>query len=123
MSREILKSVGETLVAANNDGSYKSLMDKIYDADCVSVESAPPPGGSAEAKGADAIRGKWAWWEDNHEVHETVATGPFLHGEDRFGVIFAMDVTDKQSGERVQMQEIALYTVVDGKIVREEFFY
>ena len=123
MSMDTLKSVGETLVAANNDGSYKTLIDTIYDANCVSVESAPPPGGSAEAKGLDAIRGKWTWWEDNHEVHETKASGPYLHGEDRFGVVFSMDVTNKASGERISMQEIAIYTVKDGKIVREEFFY
>ncbi|WP_018148058.1 nuclear transport factor 2 family protein [Henriciella marina] len=123
MNRDALKSVGETVVAANNDGSYKSLIDSLYDEACVSVESAPPPGGSAEANGLDAIRGKWAWWEDNHTVHETTATGPYLHGTDRFSVIFGMDVTDKSSGERVQMQEVAIYTVKDGKIIREEFFY
>ncbi|MCH2458815.1 nuclear transport factor 2 family protein [Henriciella marina] len=123
MSRDVLKAVGETLVAANNDGSYKQLIDTIYDVDCVSVESAPPPGGSAEACGIEAIKGKWAWWEDNHDVHETEAHGPYLHGDDRFGVVFTIDVTDKSSGERVKMQEIALYTVNDGKIVREEFFY
>ena len=123
MSRENLKAVGDMLVAANNDGSYKKLIDMIYDADCVSVESAPPPGGSAEAHGVEAIKGKWAWWEDNHDVHDTAAAGPYLHGEDRFGVVFSIDVTNKASGERVKMQEIALYTVKNGKIVREEFFY
>ncbi|RIJ27814.1 SnoaL-like domain-containing protein [Henriciella algicola] len=123
MSKDSLRSVGETLVAANNDGSYKDLINTIYAADCVSVEAAAPPGGSAEAHGIEAIKGKWAWWEDNHDVHDTEAVGPYLHGEDRFGVVFSIDVTNKASGERVKMQEIALYTVKDGKIVREEFFY
>lgn len=123
MSRDVLKAVGETLVAANNDGSYKDLINTIYASDCVSVEAASPPGGSAEAHGIEAIKGKWAWWEDNHDVHETEATGPYLHGEDRFGVVFSIDVTNKASGERVKMQEIAIYTVNDSKIVREEFFY
>ena len=56
-------------------------------------------------------------------MHETTAAGPYLHGTDRFSVVFGMDVTNKTSGERVQMQEVAVYTVRDGKIVREEFFY
>lgn len=123
MDRDELKALGEAVVAANNDGSYKTLIDTVYDPACVSVESAAPPGGSAQAAGLDAIRGKWAWWEDNHTVHETRASGPYLHGTDRFGVIFAMDCTFKPTGERTQMQELAIYTVRDGKIVREEFFY
>ena len=49
-------------------------------------------------------------------------TGPFPH-DDRFVVIFDMDVTNKAMGQRFQMQEAALYTVANGKIVREEFFY
>ncbi|MEQ8557238.1 MAG: nuclear transport factor 2 family protein [Henriciella sp.] len=122
MDREALKAIGEKVVAANNDGSYKTLIDTVYDPSCVSVESGPVPGGSAEAQGLEAIAGKWAWWEDNHTVHETTAKGPFLHGDDRFGVIFAVDCTFKPTGERTQMQELAIYTVKDGKIVREEFF-
>ena len=38
-------------------------------------------------------------------------------------VIFDMDVTAKQTGQRMQMREIGLYTVRDGKIVEERFFY
>ena len=122
MTRDELKALGETVVAANNNGTNKALKDSAYSAECVSVESAPMPGGSAETAGLDAITGKWQWWEDNHTVHETKATGPFLHGDDRFGVIFEIDCTVKQSGERMQMQELAVYTAKDGKIVREEFF-
>ena len=122
MDRNELKALGERVVAANNDGSYKSLLDSVYASGCVSVESAPMPGGSAETAGLEGIAGKWAWWEDNHTVHDTKATGPFLHGDDRFGVIFEIDVTVKESGERMQMQEIAVYTARDGLIVREEFF-
>jgi ketosteroid isomerase-like protein len=34
-----------------------------------------------------------------------------------------MDVTNKESGQRVQMREVGIYQVKDGKIVREEFAY
>jgi hypothetical protein len=34
-----------------------------------------------------------------------------------------MDVTFKGSGQRMQLDEVGLYTVKDGRIVREEFFY
>ena len=57
------------------------------------------------------------------EVHSSTVEGPFLHGEDHFGVIFDFDATDKESKERVTMKELAIYTVKGGKIIREEFFY
>jgi ketosteroid isomerase-like protein len=34
-----------------------------------------------------------------------------------------MDFTNKETGQRMQMDEHALYTVKDGKIVEERFFY
>jgi hypothetical protein len=44
------------------------------------------------------------------------------HGN-RFVVGFKYDVTFKQSGQRMVMDEVGLYTIEHGKIVREEFFY
>jgi ketosteroid isomerase-like protein len=41
----------------------------------------------------------------------------------QFVVHFGMDVTTKETGQRVQMNEIGLYTVRDGKIAEERFFY
>lgn len=50
-------------------------------------------------------------------------TGPFLHGNDRFSLIFDAEITEKATGNTVQMKEVAVYTVANGKIVREEFYY
>jgi len=38
-------------------------------------------------------------------------------------VNFYVDVTVKESGERRKMNEFGLYTVENGKIVEERFFY
>ena len=51
--------------------------------------------------------------------------GPLAHG-DRFIARFKFDVTPKSrpmAGKRFTMDETALYTVKDDKIVHEEFFY
>ena len=78
----------------------------------------------ARMEGLEAIRGKNSWWYDNHEVHSSTAAGPFCgYAEDRFAVLFEMDVTNKPSGERTQLTEVGLYTVSNGKIVQEEFWY
>lgn len=86
------------------------------------VEAGAPPGESPERKGLSAIRAKGEWWYANHEVHQVTITGPWPHG-DRFILGFKIDVTPKATGKRFQMEEMALYTIDNGKIVREEFFY
>jgi len=75
-----------------------------------------------EMKGIDAIRQKNKWLGDNNEVHSATVDGPFV-GEDKFAVYYNYDVTFKPTGQRTPMEEMALYTVRDGKVVREQFFY
>ena len=67
-------------------------------------------------------KGQGQWWRDNHEVHSASVTGPWPNG-DRFIVGFQYDITNKPSGTRMKMDDTALFTVKNGKIVREEFFY
>jgi len=80
------------------------------------------PGSPAEVRGLKAVMEKGKQWMDNHEVHGAKVEGPWPNG-DRFVVRFSYDVTNKPSGKRFQMEEAALFTVDNGKIVREEFFY
>lgn len=94
----------------------------LYADDAVSVEAFAPPGGQKEAVGLAAIRAKSEWWVANHEIHYAYVAGPWPHG-DRFIVGFQYDVTHKPSGQRMKMEEMGLYSIKNGKIVREEFFY
>ena len=41
----------------------------------------------------------------------------------QFLMTFTIDVTPKMTGQRMQMLEFGLYTVENGKIVEERFFY
>jgi predicted ester cyclase len=82
-------------------------------------------GPMARAEGLAALRGKGQWWYANHEIHGTSAEGPYVHG-DQFAVRFSMDITPKtgeMAGKRMQMTEVALYTVKDGKVSEERYFY
>ena len=114
--------IGKQLVELCRSGKNHEAMEKLYSPDIVSVEAAAPPGGSAEAKGLPAVLAKGKWWSENHEVHKAEVEGPYPHG-DRFAVTFKYDVTRKTDNKRFPMHEVALYTVNDDKIVREEFFY
>ncbi len=117
-----LSEIANELVAGCQEGRAKENLKKLYAADAQSVEAADMGGGTT-ATGIAAIEGKHDWWEGAHEIHKSTAEGPFLHGTDRFSVIFDMDVTNKETGQRVAMKEVGVYHVADGKIVREEFFY
>lgn len=94
----------------------------LYADDAVSVEAFAPPGGEQEVRGLAAIQAKGEWWRANHEVHSAVVAGPWPNG-DQFIIGFQMDVTNKPSGRRMKLEEMALYTILNGKIVREVFFY
>ncbi|MEM7694569.1 MAG: SnoaL-like domain-containing protein [Pseudomonadota bacterium] len=119
-----LKELADVLVAANKSGAANALLDEHYAQDAVSVEAvAMDPTRGRETVGLDGIRGKHAWWDSAMETHGVEVEGPFLHGEDRFACVFKVDATDRESGNRMQMHEVAVYHVKDGKIVREEFFY
>lgn len=120
-----LMQIGQQLIDLNNQDKGRECVKTMYAPDCVSAEAMAMPGqDSNEVKGVDAILAKHDWWESANEVHSATAEGPFAHGSDRFNVIYEMDVTDKQSGERTQMKEVATYYVnEDGKITREEFAY
>ena len=117
-----VKEIGAALVAGCNAGQAKANLRVLYADDAVSVESADMGNGTT-VTGIAAIEGKHDWFDNMHEIHAATAVGPFAHGDDRFGVIFEADVTNKESGQRFQMKELAVYHVAGGKITREEFFY
>lgn len=115
--------IARTLVSLCRAGKNDEAVQTLYAPDIVSVEAS---GGDEtmprEMHGMDAVVAKGKWWMDNHEVHDSTVGGPWPH-DDRFIVTFRYDVTNKPSGRRFIMEEAALYTVRDGKIAREEFFY
>ena len=114
--------IANKLVDLCRQGKNEEALSTLYAEDAVSVEAVAMPGAPQEAKGLAAIRAKGEWWFTNHEIHSASVTGPWPHGN-RFIVGFQYDVTNKPSGRRMKMDEVGLYTVENGKIVREEFFY
>src|SRR5262245_12334913 len=115
-------AVAEELVSLCRAGNYLDAVAKLYSEDIVSVEAIDSPQKPAEMRGIDVIRGKNERWVENNEVHKAEVIGPFV-GEGHFAVHFEFEFTPKQSGQRIRLSEMGLYTVKDGKIVREQFFY
>jgi len=114
-TEEVAKKVVEVV---RKQAWYDAL--DLYDDNIVSVEAYSAGGGSPETRGKEGVRGKIDWWVNAMEVHSFKASEPFV-GHDRFVVQYDADVTDKKSKERRKLSEVGVYTVKDGKIVREEF--
>jgi len=114
------QEVAEKVVELVRQQAWYKALDTLYDKDIVSVEASASEGESAEKRGIDQVRGKIDWWLNAMEVHSFTAKGPFV-AHDRFVVQYDADVTEKSSKKRFQLSEVGVYTVKNGKIVREEF--
>jgi SnoaL-like domain len=112
--------VAKKLVELCRKGEWMKAVESLYANDIVSVEPHAMENMPAEMRGLDQVRGKTQWFMENHEIRGSKVGGPFVAG-DKFVVQFEIDVTDKASKKRMQMSEVGIYTVKDGKVSREEF--
>ena len=114
------EEVAQKVVELVRKQAWHEALDTLYHKNIVSVEARTSDGSSPETRGMDGVRGKIDWWLDAMEVHSFKANGPFV-AHDRFVVQYDADVTDNNSKKRFQLSEVGVYTVKNGKIVREEF--
>ena len=113
------QDVAKKVVELTRKQAWYDALD-LYDDNVVSVEAYSMGGGSPETRGKEGVRGKVDWWVNAMEVHRFDASDPFV-ANDRFVVQYDADVSDKKTKKRSKMSEVGVYTVKDGKIVREEF--
>jgi SnoaL-like domain len=114
------EEVATKLMECCRNGEWMKAVDELYAKDIVSIETHAMENMPAEMRGIDQVRGKTEWWVNNFDVHSTKVGGPFV-ARDTFVVQFDVDATEKTSKKRIQMSEVGIYTVKDGKVTREEF--
>jgi hypothetical protein len=108
-----------------NQGKNFDVMRLMYSPDIVSVEA-----GGSETAGKDAVIKKSERWAAGLTLHGEKVRGPFFSVPDpastesgQFAVHYTFEVTPKSTGVRATQEEVAIYTVKDGQISREQFFY
>jgi hypothetical protein len=111
--------LGQQLVSLFNQGKADAWIRKVWSPKIESIEGV---GMHTGWRGVKAVEAKNAEWMKTHVLHGGRAEGPFV-GSTGFSVKMTMDMEDTTSGKRITMQEIGVYTVKNGKIVREEFMY
>jgi ketosteroid isomerase-like protein len=102
-------------------GNWNKIQDELFADNAVSIEPRESPG-LQSVEGLAAIKQKGKQFEESVEEMHGGYSSPPLVTENHFAVAMGMDVTMKGAG-RVKMDEIALYEVKDGRIVKEQFFY
>jgi len=122
MTTNTTTEIAQKYVNLCQQGKFEACLEELFSKDAVSVEAFAPPGAERTTRGLPAIRVKSERWGRDHDIHAITLSGPFPN-EDRFAVVFRFDVTNKPSGRRISMEEVGLFTVENGKITREEFFY
>jgi hypothetical protein len=118
-----VQEVAAELVELCRKGKNVEAIDRLYAPNVVSVEAAEMNGMARETKGREAVRAKNESWVNNTTVHSSEVRGPFPHGEDQFAVYSRYDVTPKKTGKRMTMEEVGVYTLKNGKVVHENFYY
>ncbi|HTD99756.1 MAG TPA: nuclear transport factor 2 family protein [Mucilaginibacter sp.] len=116
-----VQEVANRLVQLCRDGKNADAINELYDDNIVSLE---PEGSPMEQKtvGKEAVLGGTNYWfstvEEIHSVHisEPIVAGNF------FACGMNVDATYKEQGRSV-MDELCVFEVTDGKIVKSQFFY
>jgi len=107
-----------------NQRKFIDIQDDLYDEEvvCQEPEKAAAMGMAVITNGREAIKAKGVARRATIEmVHSYTCDEPIVAGE-YFSVVLRQDVTFK-GRPRIMLEEIGVFHVKDGKVVKEQFFY
>lgn len=112
--------VAQKLIGYCRQGKFEEAVKDLYANDVVSIEPDGAP--DREVKGLEGVIAKGQQFlEMVEEFHGMEVSDPIV-ADKYFSCSMKMDLTFK-GAPRNTMEEVCLYHVENGKIVREEFFY
>lgn len=116
-------TVARRLIELCRAGQFDRALDELYADDARSIEIDGKSQDALDtADGLAAIRRKGkAFKERCLQVHSVLVSDPLVAGP-FFTIAVGLDATYKDIGRRAR-NEVCLYEVRNGKIVREQFFY
>ena len=114
------KQIAERLVDLCRKGQILEAQEELFADNAVSIEPDYSPLKSAKGKAAIAEKGR-NFAAIIEERHGGSFSDPIVGGK-YFTIAMTLDATLKGAG-RTKVEEICLYEVHDGKIIREEFLF
>jgi len=113
--------IANRLVELCSKGDFEIAQKELFADSAVSIEPYATPAFEKETRGLDAIIEKGHKWNSMvEEYHEMKVSQPLVGGNS-FAVTMFMSVTMKERG-RMDITELCVYSVKDGKIISEQFF-
>ncbi len=115
------QEVANRLVELCREGKWEQVYQELFSPEIRSIEPEGAPWGTV--KGFDAIAKKAKEWESMvEEFHSSEISDPIV-AENFFAITMKSKVTLKGQSESMDMDEVCVYKVADGKVVSEQFFY
>lgn len=114
--------VARDFTALLRSGQYEAA-SRYWAKDVVSIEPADLKCGvPAVVSGVEAAKLKSRAWSGASRVDDLSIDGPFVTGN-QFALFLDMIIVNRVDGQSEPFAEIALYTVRDGEIAEERYFY
>lgn len=114
------KEIASRLVELCRKGEFENAQKELFAEDAVSIEPYSTPDFAKETKGIPALKEKAEKWNAIvAEMHGLEVSDPLVAGNS-FACTIRMDITMKD-GKRMDMTELCVYHVKDGKVISEEF--
>lgn len=115
------KEIALRLAELCRRGDFETAQRELFAEDAVSIEPYATPDFEKETKGLQAILEKGTKFEKMLEkMNKLEASEPLVAGQS-FAIILHMDAVMKGQGP-MDMTELCVYRVKDGKVISEEFF-
>lgn len=114
------KEIANRLVELCKQGNFAEVQKELFAKDAVSIEPHATPDFPQETKGLDAILKKGEKWSSMVEKQNSLTVSDPLIAGNSFAVVLQMDVVMKGRGQ-MNISELCVYQVKDGKIISEQF--
>lgn len=117
-----VQEIANRLVELCRKGEFEKTYEELYDPiNIVSIETNDPEPNTIQ--GMEAILEKAKGFEEKvEEMHSHILSEPLVAGN-HFSLSWTMNCTFKGAPGPIEMAEICVYEVQNGKIVKEQFFY
>ena len=115
------QEVADRFVTLMREGQSAQIHEELYAPDIESIEPEGMPG--AYVKGMEGIQEKARQWEAMIETMHSGTVGDPIVADNHFACTMHYRVTFKGAPGPTDMEQICLYTVDEGKITREMYYY
>ena len=115
------KEIAARLVELCRKGDFEKAQQELFADNAVSIEPHETPAFEKETKGLKAIKEKGEKWNSMvQESHGREVSDPLV-ASNSFACTIRMNVTMKERGP-MEIAELCVYQVKDGKIISEQFY-